>query len=99
MRDKSAKDLAFNRERLKYKKQIDELRSIAIKKDSEIISAVNRAREAESRCEELRDWVDRLLTYTELSEDELRAFVKKEKDSAKALESLTSILGIFNGHY
>lgn len=52
-----------------------------------------RAHDAESKCDELRDWVDRLLEYMDIPEEEMRKTFQKQK-SASALMDL--IANVFN---
>ena len=94
MSKKSAKDLAFDRERAKYRKQIRELEARLEKKDLEIFKENKRACAAEEKCAELQDWINRLLEYTELSEDDMKRIIHKEKDSAEIMRRMNSFFGI-----
>ena len=82
---RSAKDIAFDKERAKYNKRIRELES-QLKEKDEII---NSQKEDLARIEQLEDWVNRLLEYTELSEDDMRNIVNKEKATAKMLNDFS----------
>ncbi len=73
---KTAKDLAFDRKRFKYEKQIQDLRK-------ELSEMEERALKAESKSEQLQDWVDRLLEYTEMSEEDLKKTIQREKTIKK----------------
>lgn len=81
----SAKDLAFNRERTKYKKRINAAYDIVKELEEENI-------ELKADKAELQEWVDRLLVYTELSEDDMRRKITAEKDAAE-LDLKIGILG------
>ena len=72
----SAKDLAFDRERTKYKKRINAAYDIVKELEEENL-------ELKADKAELKDWVDRLLAYTELSEDDMRRKITAEKDAAE----------------
>lgn len=78
MPNKSAKDLAFDRERAKCQKQINNLKASLNQKEVEL-SEVN---ERESKCEELQDWVDRLLEYMDIPEEDMKKLIQREKDTA-----------------
>lgn len=103
MKSKSAKDIAFEKERASYRKQIRELEFKLKQKDNEILEMRDQLLEAENKCTELQDWVERLLEYTELSEDDMRKIIQKEKDSIKVKEHLNALFGIsskmFSSHY
>lgn len=77
---KSAKDLAFDRERLKFRKEIKRLKSEIEQRNNDISVLKNQLSSSESKCVELQDWVDRLLEYTDLSEEDMKIILKREKD-------------------
>ena len=54
----------------------------------------NRIDEAEAKCESLQDWVNRLLEYTDMSEDDMKKIIQKDKDSAEVMEHMNALLGI-----
>lgn len=92
--NKSKKDMAFEKERAKYRKQIRELEVRLEKKDLEIFKENKRACEAEAKCAELQEWIDRLLEYTETSEEDMKIIIKKEKDTAEIMERVNDLFGI-----
>lgn len=94
MSQKSAKDLAFDKERSKFRKQIRELESEIRKRDITIMEANCRADDAENKCRELQDWVNRLLEYTELSEDDMKKIIEKEKLMNGVSEHVAALFGI-----
>lgn len=91
---KSAKDLAFEKERMKYRKQLREYDTLLKKKEAEILYIDNLLHESENKCTELQEWIDRLLEYTELSKDDMKTIIKKEKDTAKVMNHVNEIFGI-----
>lgn len=102
MSNKSAKDLAFEKERAKYRKQIRELETELKKERYEKFELKGKLVSIEEKCTELQDWIDRLLEYTEMSEDDMKAIIKKEKTSAEIIEHLKPLLDItsrFGGAY
>lgn len=95
----SAKDLAFEKERAKFRKKIRELeheiKSLQLanmQKDTELSMVRNELLQKE-------DWVRRLLEYTELSEDDMRAIIDKEKSVATAMKMFGELGGIFSSIY
>ena len=93
---KSAKDLAFDKERARYNKQIRELES-QLKEKEKIIESQNKQIESTStELYELRDWVERLLKYTELSEEEMQRIIDKDKNSAELIERMSNVSGVFS---
>ena len=78
---KSAKDLAFDKERAKYRKQIRELESNLKKRDADVVKLQMEINKQSEEINQLKDWVARLLEYTELSEEEMKNIIDKDKNS------------------
>lgn len=95
----SAKDFAFEKERVKFRKKIRELeheikslKLATMQKDTELSMVRNELLQKE-------DCVRRLLEYTELSEDDMRAIIDKEKSVAEVMKMLGELSGIFSSIY
>lgn len=93
---KSAKDMAFDKEREKYRHEIGELQYQISKKEAEIKNLNNLIETKENKIEELNDWVHRLLEYTELSKEDMKQFIDKEKKTVEMIENFYSIQQVFN---
>lgn len=91
---KSAKDMAFDRERAKYRKQIRELQSEIQTKDTQIEELKEELRFKETDIAEKEDWIKRLLEYTELSQEDLRILLEKEKATANIMGELSKMQDI-----
>lgn len=95
----SAKDLAFDKERTKFRKKIRELEHeikslqlATVQKDTELSMVRNELLQKE-------DCVRRLLEYAELSEGDMRAIIDKEKNKAAVMKMLGELSGIFSSIY
>lgn len=90
---KSAKDIAFDKERTNYKKQIQELNAEFVATTAAQKTTITKQREQiatlETQLAEKDDWIRRLLEYCDLSESEMRKIIEHDKDMADALESIT----------
>lgn len=93
---KSAKDIAFDKERACFRKQIRELATQ--------IRAANRQLEVyEETIRQKDEWISRLLEYMDLSEEELKKFIESEKKKTEIVEHLHDMnralgrLGMFGG--
>lgn len=95
--NKSAKDLAWDRERAKYGNQIQKLKTELRQKDVHIRELSEQIGELESKCESLQDWVNRLLDYTNMSEEDMKTIIQKDKDSAEAIHMMKGLLGFASG--
>lgn len=94
MAHKSAKDLAFDRERLKYRKEINELKTLLKQKNIDIYEAKERASKLEIKCEELQDWVNRLLEYMDMSEEDIKKILQREKDTDEFIKLMNRFFGL-----
>ena len=85
-RKKSAKDIAFEKERCQYKKKIRELDQCLAKRKAEAENLKQRVDALESENARLQDWVDRLLEYTEM--------IESDKDIAKVIQLAEKMMNI-----
>lgn len=88
---KSAKDIAFDKERAKYLKKIrglehdiSEFKVAIMRKDSELNILRNEL-------EQKKDWIRRLLEYTELSQEYMKKIIEKEKITSEIMEHFQSM--------
>ena len=93
---RSAKDMAFERERAKYRKQIRELQSELRAKEARIADLKEELSTKETEITEKEDWIRRLLEYTELSQEELKMLLEKEKATADIMDELSKIQDVFH---
>lgn len=96
---KSAKDIAFDKERAKYRKEIralehdiSVLRLAVMQKDNELNLLRNEL-------EQKSDWIRRLLEYTELSEEDMRTIIDKEKNKAEVMKMFGELSSVISGIY
>lgn len=93
---KSAKDIAFDKERAKYRKQIRELERENCSLANTVMDLNGMAQKQDEKITELQDWIERLLEYTELSEDEMRKIIQRDKDAVDAAERLKDMEKLFS---
>lgn len=96
MKNKTAKDLAFDRERAKYGKRIRELETELKGKKYEIHELRDQISKLEEKCYSLQYWIDRLLEYTEMSEEDMKTIIQKDKDSAEVMKRMNCLFGIMD---
>lgn len=99
---KSAKDLAFEKERAKFRKEIREANSEVLRLRQEIRELKETILEQEEELRQSKEWIDRLLEYTELTEDEMCEVIKGEKAILSVSEDLTalnSFLGVYRAKH
>lgn len=102
MKEKSKKDLAFDKERAKYRHQIRELEIQLHQKDIDIREKEEHIMAVERKNAELQDWIDRLLEYTEMSKEDLKMLVDSEKtktEVAERLNAMFKVTSLFGGRY
>ena len=99
MNNKSAKDIAFERERTKLRRQKRELEEQLREKNQIIKSLTDKNSELESVISQKEEWIERLLEYTELTKEDLKAAVEKDKSVAEAAKSLKGLMGLCGKFY
>ena len=92
---KSAKDMAFEKERAKFRQRIRELER-EVKEEKINSWKLNELIEAKDKeIDELKDWISRLLEYMDLSEEEMRKIIKSEKAKADLILNMSRMSGLF----
>ena len=99
MNNKSAKDIAFERERTKLQRQKREFEEKCRDKDAIIKSLTDKISELESIVGQKDEWIERLLEYTELTKEDLEIAIEKDKSVAEAAKSLKGLMGLCRGFY
>jgi len=79
-KEMSAKDKAFEQERMKYRKEINSLKHEIDSKDKQIKSLSDQVDLLENKVNEYEDWNHRLLEYCDLDEEFMRNKIKIEKN-------------------
>lgn len=92
---KSAKDLAFERDLAKFRKEIREL-----KREKESLSIIimdqkGQLQEAEDEIRQLKDWIRRLMEYMDMPEEEMRKRIANERAKDEVLDALGELGQIF----
>ena len=70
MKQLSKKDIAFEKERVKFRQEIRNLTKENKDKEETINNLLQENMKLENKIEEQKDWIERLLEYCNLSEDE-----------------------------
>ena len=88
---KSKKDLAFDKERAKYRHEISALQR-EIKENLREIEILNqKILELEESIRQKDEWIHRLLEYTELTEEDMRNKIQKDKNVSEVLERINNM--------
>lgn len=69
MKQLSKKDIAFEKERVKFRQEIRNLTKENKDKEETINNLLQENMKLENQIEEQKDWIERLLDYCNLSED------------------------------
>ena len=96
---KSAKDMAFEKERAKFRQQIRELEREVKKEKIKSLKLEELIATKDKEIDELKDWIDRLLGYMDLSEDEMKNIIKAEKAKADFIHNFTGMSSIFEKYF
>ena len=101
-RIKSAKDIAFDKERADFRKQIRE-KEIQIKSLQNTIQELHKIikekekiiEENEEICQKNNDLIKRLLEYADMSKEDLRILIDKGKQELEFSDTLNSVITSF----
>lgn len=91
MKTKSAKDLAFDKERAKYRKEIRELNSLVSKQNINIDRLKQDIDRKDMELVEKDEWIHRLLEYMDMSEEDMQKIIQKDKTMSEVAERLSDI--------
>lgn len=95
--EKSKKDIAFDKERAKYRHEINDLQRTISNQLVEISNLSKRISELEDSVRQKDECIHRLLEYTELSEEDMRKQIKKDKSVSEILEHINDMNNLFSG--
>lgn len=95
--EKSKKDIAFDKERAKYRHEINDLQIVVTKQLAEISHLSERISELEESIRQKNEWIHRLLEYTELSEEDMRKQIKKDKSVSDVLDHINDMNNLISG--
>ena len=95
--NKSSKDLAFDKERAKYRHEISTLQR-EIKENLRYIELLNqKILELEESIRQKDDWIFRLLKYTELTEEDMRNQIHKDRSVSEFINRMEEMNNIILG--
>lgn len=95
--EKSKKDLAFDRERAKYRHEISTLHR-EIKENLREIEALNqKILELEESIRQKDDWIRRLMEYTELTEEDMRNQIQKDRSISEVINHMEEMNNMILG--
>lgn len=100
-KNRSAKDIAFDREREKYRKEIKDRDTLITELRYLVKQLEESVRERDNKIAERNDWIRRLLEYMDLSEDDMKKIIQKDRNMAEVSQRLLDmdrlVSGLFYG--
>lgn len=90
---KSAKDLAFDKERARFHSEVRKLQYQIMDMDNQIKELNEVIFERENELRQQSEWIERLLEYTEISKEDLQTLIDSEKEKAEFREKASMFLG------
>jgi uncharacterized coiled-coil protein SlyX len=88
-----AKDIAFEKERAKYRRRIRELESVINDQAKTEISLRRQLQDSQTVIREKDEWIRRLLEYMDVSPEDLRAKMKADQ----SISTIAGIIGAMGG--
>lgn len=95
MKEKSKKDIAFDKERIKFRSEIRALEKRINDINAEVDNLNRIIEEKDSIIEQQNEWINRLLEYTEISKDDLQKLIDSEKDKAEIRKKMSDTIKLF----
>ena len=92
--NKSAKDIAFEKERAKFRSEIRKLNECINEKDKQIAELRDIALEREETIRQQDEWIARLLECTEMSKEDLQSLIQSARDDTEIKERIEASLGV-----
>lgn len=96
-KQKSKKDLAFDRERAKYRHEISDLQRDIKEKLCEIEAMNQKISELEDSIRQKDEWIERLLEYTELTEENMKNQIQKARSDSEAINHIKEMNNMIFG--
>lgn len=90
-KNRSAKDITFDREREKYRKEIRDRDTLITELRYLVKQLEESVRERDNKISECNDWIRRLLEYMDLSEDDMKEIIQKDKDMVEVSKRLLNL--------
>lgn len=84
----TAAEKHFQEKETKLRKEMNDWRTVAIERAEDIVELEEELRQAKSTIVQQQDWIERLLQYTELSHDDIKAACEKDKAVAACADLL-----------
>ena len=94
---KSKKDLAFDKERAKYRHEISDLQREIKEKLREIEVLNQKILELEEIIRRKDEWIHRLLEYTELTEEDMRNQIQKDRSVSEVINHIEEMSSMICG--
>lgn len=94
---KSKKDIAFDKERAKYRNEISNLQR-EIKENLREIEVLNqKILELEGSIRQKDDWIRRLMEYTDLTEEDMRNQIQKGRSISEVINHMEEMNNMIFG--
>lgn len=97
--NKSAKDLAFDKERARFRSEIRNLKNVAKQRDRQIEELNKVICQKEKELYELNKQVEKLLTYTEIPKEDLKVIIEQEKENVEVKKRISATIGFISNVY
>lgn len=92
---KQAKDIAFDKERAKFRSEIRNLTECLNNKQKQIDELNEAIREKDAVISQQKEWIERLLEYAELSEEDMKQLIEKDRKTAEIIDNFANMQRIF----
>lgn len=91
----SAKDLAFERERIKFRQQIKKLECDLLSEKIRSNQLETQLKQQEEKYNSLFEYFNKLLTFSNLTEEEIKTAIEKDRQQLKTMETVNGLFSFF----
>lgn len=95
--EKSKKDLAFDKERAKYRSEIKTLQHEIKENFYEIQRLNQKISKLEDSIRQKDDWIRRLMEYTDLTEEDMRNQIQKDRSISEVINHMEEMNNMIFG--
>ena len=95
----NAAEKHFKKKEERYRKEIAHLEDYVKAQKHQLVSYEDRIQKLEYENHQQKEWIGRLLQYTELSLDDIKKACEKDKEIASLVKSINLFQGIGTGSY
>jgi len=86
----------FEKKRIEMQKEVDKYKNLYLSYSTDFVKTKDKLEAIEEENQQLKEWVERLLQYTELSKEDIKKACDKDKSMGEFLGVMKTFSRMFN---